>query len=633
MIARIAPILRLPANLGVFDYLIPKELIDKIKMGQIVKINFRGEKINGLVTEFKTKSTIPSQKLKWLLGVITASPPLTKNQLTLLKWLADYYYISPAMAAKLVIPEILVKEQKKTTKKILKVKSQNRISNLPLKIEKIAKSIIHSKEKKYLFWHNRDDAKINLILGLIKNLNQKQILILFADQSSLEYASGELKKYFSDFLTITGDLSKKELWRAWQDIKAGKTKVILGTRLAVFYPFTNLKYLVIDEENNPSYKQWEMNPRYDAKTIAWEIAKLHQAKLILASNLPTVDAYWQIKKNKIKLLSSQQGRPEIELIDMIKEMKEGNFSIISQPLTEQIKEKLKQKKQIVLILNRKGYARITLCRDCGFIAECPGCGMTLNLSHNRLKCPNCKFERDNLLFCPHCHNPEIKSFGSGTQKVESEIKKIFPEAKITRLDSDINRKHCQMMKNLWQENKIDILVGTQMVLRPWIRDNLGLVAFINIDTDLSQAGYQTTENALRLITCALNLLNEKNGLFIQTYRIDNPVLKYFTETDWPNFYKKEIQDRQNLHYPPFGALVKLIYQNKNEKKTESTFDKLEKKLKIVYPEEQIFSSKIKKVRRNYQRSILIKSKNPNFRLAKNDLPPDWLIDLTPQSFD
>lgn len=629
MIAKIIPILRLPANLGVFDYLIPEELSNKIKTGQLVKTNFRSQKINGLVTEIKAKSTIEKNKLKPVLQIIDELPFLTINQLKLINWLADYYYISPALAAKLIISFLPKTEKKEIVEKEKKIKLKMDFS---AEEKKIFKTLTKSKKNQHLVWCNQEEIKLNLYLELIKNLKGGEVLILFPDIDSLENAANYLKKYTANYLVVSSNLKEKELAAAWQKIKDGEARVILGTRLAVFYPYQNLKYLIIDEENNHHYKQWDMNPRYDAKIIAQKIAKKFQAKLIFFSVLPTVDSFWQAEKNKIKLHKILKIATKTEIINLAEEMKKGDFSIISRALEEKIKQNLAEKKQSALILNRKGYARITVCRDCGFIAECPNCGTALNLSHNRLKCPNCRFEQDNLLFCPRCHNPEIKSLGSGTQKIESEIRKIFPQIKIARLDSD-NQKNASAIKKLFQEKKIEILIGTQMILKPWLKKNLGLIAFTNIDTDLNQPGYRSTENALQLIAYALNLLKENGCLLIQTFRADNPILKNLTEADWLNFYKKEIKERQNLHYPPFGTLIKLIYQNKNKKKVELIPEKIEKKIKTAYPEEQIFSTKIKKIRNNYQKAILIKSKRTDFRFKKSDVPNDWLIDLTPYNLD
>jgi primosomal protein N' (replication factor Y) len=628
MIAHIIPILRLPANLGVFDYLVPDELAAKIKKGQIVKVNFWGQKINGLAIKIKAKSAIRKNKLKPVLQIIDESPFLTINQLKLIDWLANHYYVSQALAAKLIIPELPKKEPNQTAQN--NKGAQLKIFIPPKKIKKIVNLINQSKKEKFLFWCDQVETKIDFYLGLIKKVKQGQILILFAEQDSLEFMANQLKNYLANFLVISSAFTKKELGQVWWKIKNGDAQIVLGTRLAVFYPYQNLKYLIIDEENNPHYKQWDMNPRYDAKVIVQKIAKQFQAKLIFFSALPTVESFWQSEKNKIKLHKILKLQAKIEIVDLVEQMKGGNFSIISQVLEEEIKRQLKEKRQIALILNRKGYARITLCRDCGFVAECPDCSAALNLSHNRLKCPNCKFQQDNLLFCPRCHNPEIKSVGSGTQKIESEIKKIFPETKIARLDSD-NQKNAKVIKKLFQAKKIEILIGTQMILKSWLKNNLGLTAFINIDTDLNQPSYRATENTFQMVAYALTLLNEKAKLIIQTYNFENPIFQLLKSKDWPAFYQKEIEDRQTLFYPPFGALTKLIYQNKNKKRVELETEQLFKKLKNKYPAEQIFISKIKKVRKNYQQFILLKSKNPDLRLAKNDLPTDWLIDLTPQS--
>lgn len=626
MIAQIIPVTRLPSNLGVFDYLVPKEYAKKIKIGQLIKINFRGKKINGLVIRLKEKSEINPAKLKFISYIYDFSPYLTDKQLDLIDWLADYYYISPALAAKLMILDIS-KNYKEEIKEKLK-KTKTKIPAL-FKIKNDLDLIIKSKDKEYLYWYDQIETKINLYLNLIKNFSAKQILILFSDNDSLEYVANQLKEYSIDYITISSNLPKNNLFQAWQKIKTGRAKIILGTRLAIFFPFSDLSYLIIDEENSPHYKQWEMNPRYDAKIIAKQIVKLNKAKLILISSFPSVDSYHQAKEKKIKLIKNHGNKTGIEIVDMLKQIKESNFSIISNPLIERIEQSLKQKKQIVLILNRKGYASFTVCQDCGFIARCPECAATLSLTHNYLKCPNCNFRQDNLLFCPTCQNPEIKSVGSGTQKIESEIKKIFPKSKIARLDSDINQKHYREIKKLYQQNEIDILIGTKMVLKSWLKKNLGLISFINIDTDLFLPQYQATENMFQLIANALTLIEDNDLLLLQTYHSENQNIKILGGKDWEKIHEKEITGRQVLNYPPFGTIIKLIYQAKNKELVRKKAEIFHKILKEKYSAEQVFISEIKKIRQHYQQFIIIKSKKINFRLAKDDMPSNWLIDLNP----
>ena len=304
-------------------------------------------------------------------------------------------------------------------------------------------------------------------------------------------------------------LSIGEKYDEWNKIKEGKAKIVIGARSAIFAPVTNLGIIIIDEEHDSSYKS-EANPKYDAKQVAKYIAKQNNCPLVFGSATPDINTYYKAKTlGKIELLeltkrANNSSLPKVSIIDLKQELANGNHSMLSRELYQEIEENLKQKRQTILFLNRRGYSTFIMCRDCGYTVKCKNCNISLTYHsyEKKLKCHYCGYEEEIVKVCPECHSEKIRYFGTGTQKLEQEIIKQFPNAKTIRMDVDTVTKknsHEEILNKFKNEN-IDILIGTQMVVKGHHFPNVTLVGVIAADSSLNIDDYRANERTFQILT-------------------------------------------------------------------------------------------------------------------------------------
>ena len=268
-------------------------------------------------------------------------------------------------------------------------------------------------------------------------------------------------------------LSDGERFDEWNKIKNKESKIVIGARSAIFAPVNNLGIVIIDEEHDMSYKS-DMSPRYNAKDVARKFCKMQNAVLVLGSATPDINTFYKAKKSKIQMVTltkraNNSNLPNVEIVDLREELANGNRSSFSEKLKEKIKENLEKKNQTILFLNRRGFSTFVMCRDCGYTIKCKYCNITLtyHIGEDKLKCHYCGYEQNNVKICPKCNSKKIKYFGAGTQKVENEIKQLFPDAKTIRMDIDtVTKKNShENILNKFKKENIDILIGTQMVVK------------------------------------------------------------------------------------------------------------------------------------------------------------------------
>jgi primosomal protein N' (replication factor Y) len=343
------------------------------------------------------------------------------------------------------------------------------------------------------------------------------------------------------------------------------------TKGLVFGSFgRGLKSITIEDESSELYKSWGRKPYYNAKNIAIQLAKIHNAKLVLKSNLPSIEGYYHAQNKKFKLVvpNIKYKIPNTSLVDMRQEMRNGNFSVISNTLRDQIENHDKT----ILFISRRGTSTIVLCRECGYIAQCPSCEMPMvyheDKPSRRLVCHHCGKDDIAPVTCPNCKSIKIKYLGAGTQKIESEIKKIFlasptggPNKKVLRLDGDISEKPEQQQKIIKEFNDSDnaVMIGSQMLLNKNLKADL--VAIVSIDTILNLPDFKSSERVFQTINQLIGMAN-KNFL-IQTYNSENKIIKLAIENNFNKFYNEEIKDRKLFNYPPFSEIIKLSFGHKD----------------------------------------------------------------------
>lgn len=413
----------------------------------------------------------------------------------------------------------------------------------------------------------------------------------------------------------------------------------------VFFPYKNLKSILIKNAGSSKFISWGRKPYYDARILAFYLAKQFKAKIELnATSFISVDFYYLAKRKNYKI-SVQQPSNKVKktnLIDMRQEIKEGNFSIISKDL----KSALEKHKKAILYIPRRGDSTFIFCRDCGYVLKCSQCDVPLVLHRRegKLLCHYCNAEKQPPALCPNCKGYRIKYYGIGTQKVESEIKKLLPKTKIFCLDSDTAKTSIAQKRIIDEFNKKEaaILIGTQMLFEKNIKP-VSLVAVVSIETILNLPDYRSSERVFEVLSRLKKLSN--NLFFVQTYNPENFAINCALENNWKKFYQQEIKLRKTLNYPPFSQLVKLIFEHKDFKKVKTEAEILLKKLEFQASKLNLLKERkvqflgpspcfIPKIRKKYRWQIVIKSnvKEPGLR---NQLlitvPSNWHIEIDPES--
>lgn len=430
---------------------------------------------------------------------------------------------------------------------------------------------------------------------------------------------------FGDIVSVMHSrLTPAERYDIFKGAKSGNIRIIIGPRSALFTPFDNLKAIIIDEEHESSYKS-EKTPRYQTVDVANYLADVTGAALVLGSATPSLESYYRAKKGEYKLLKLNERAGDAvsskcEIVDLREELKSGNRSIISRRLYELMEKNLKENKQTMLFLNRRGLMGAVSCRECGEVVKCPHCDVSLSLHRdNRLYCHYCGFSTKNYSSCPKCGSKYIRSFKAGTQKTEEEVKKMFPSARILRMDYDSTRKKdgYEEILSAFSNRQADILIGTQMIVKGHDFPAVTLVGILAADLSLNANDYCCAERTFDLLTQAAGRAGRGDDIghvIIQTYRPNHYAIQMSALQDYEGFYNKEIGYRDLVNYPPVSHMLLIMLLSKNEEAINRAGKKLNEALKEKYSRywiSDLLSPAISKLQDVYRRMIYIKSEDIN----------------------
>lgn len=382
------------------------------------------------------------------------------------------------------------------------------------------------------------------------------------------------RKFGDDISIINSRLSKGERYDQFERAKNGDIHIMIGPRSALFTPFKDLGLIVIDEEHESAYKS-ESVPKYHAVEVAMKRAKDQGATLVLGSATPSIESYYRAKNGVYhlhKLDKREKGKlPDVTVVDLREELKNENKSIFSEKLQELIRDRLDKKQQTMLFINRRGYAGFVSCRDCGEPIKCPHCDVTLKLHRNRkLICHYCGHTEDLPNLCPKCGSKYLGGFGIGTQQIETAVKKMFPDARVLRMDADTTSKkggHEEIL-SAFANREADIMVGTQMIVKGHDFPGVTLVGVIAADMSLYASDYYATEKTFQLLCQAAGRAGrseEPGHVVIQTYSPDNYSIMTASHQDYDEFYEEEIAYRKLMQYPPVSNMVSILLQSKDQK--------------------------------------------------------------------
>lgn len=399
-------------------------------------------------------------------------------------------------------------------------------------------------------------------------INQgKEAIVLVPEISLTPQIVARFKERFgSSVAVLHSGLSRGEKYDEWRKIQRREVSVAVGARSAIFAPFTKLGLVIIDEEHESSYKQ-EEQPRYHARDVAIYRGSVHNCPVVLGSATPSLETYARAEKGIYRLVSlleriNRKPMPAVEIVDMREELRNENRSMFSTLLFDKMKDRLHKGQQSVLFLNRRGYSTFMMCRDCGYVAECPHCDISLTYHKkvNALKCHYCGFQQALPNICPSCESPHVRFFGTGTQKVEEEIAKILPEARVIRMDVDTTSRKGMHEKLLGRfgEGKADILLGTQMIAKGLDFPNVTLVGVLAADTMLHLPDFRAAERTFQLLTQVSGRAgrHELPGeVIVQSYTPEHYSIEMASEHDYQTFYQWEMRERQAHRYPPYYFLA------------------------------------------------------------------------------
>ena len=438
--------------------------------------------------------------------------------------------------------------------------------------DEINEKIINNEFAEFLIFGVTGSGKTEIYLQLIGEVIKKnKVAIVLVPEISLTPQMVErfIARFGEEKIAVLhSKLSVGERFDQWKKIESGKVNIVIGARSAIFAPIKNLGLIIIDEEHDSSYKS-DKSPRYNAKEIANFLAKRNNIPLVLGSATPDITTYYNALNDKINLISltkraNNSKLPNVEIVDLKEELANGNRSMLSRRLFSAIENNLNRKKQTILFLNRRGYSTFVMCRDCGYTVKCNKCNvtMTYHSEDNRLKCHYCGYERKNVTVCPECGSKNIRYFGTGTEKLEAEIHKIFPGASTIRMDVDtVTKKNShEMILDKFKNENIDILIGTQMVVKGHHFPNVTLVGVIAADSSLFIDDYRSNERTFQILTQVAGRAGREGDdgqVIIQTYNPENFAIECSKLQNYQMFYDEEIKFREMLKYPPFCDIIKI----------------------------------------------------------------------------
>ncbi len=477
----------------------------------------------------------------------------------------------------------------------------------------------------FLLYGVTGSGKTEIFLQMVEEvINEgKEAIILVPEISLTPQTIERFKGRFDEKIAIIHSrLTPTERFNQWRMINNGEVKIVIGARSAIFAPFKNLGIIIIDEEHDSSYIS-SKDPKYHTAEVAKFRANYHNCNLILASATPSIATMSQVEAGEYKLLELKNRinntMPDIEIVDLKEELKSSNYSIISRKLYEEINTNLTNKEQTILFLNKIGHDSYTFCRTCGYVIKCDACdvSMTYHKKINKLICHYCGRTADQPTICPNCHSKKIKEFGAGTEKLEEEVRRFFPNANIMRMDSMTasNKNSYDRMYEDMKAGKIDILLGTQMIAKGLDFKNVTLVGIISADLSLNVGDYKAQENTFQLLTQVAGRAGrdkKKGRVIIQTYRPENFVIQAVKYYDYKSFYKNELIEREAFSYPPYKNMVTIKIINSSRIKTidvaREFTDNLKAKL-IDYDDVQIIGPnpcKISRINNKHRYNILLK---------------------------
>ena len=552
-----------------FSYRIPEDMV--LHVGDPVLVPFGRGKKKAYVLSIQERVCFPEEKIKDIDSVLDKEFSVEEELLSLAVWMSREYGTGLNQCLKTVIPvKRKVKKRGKPTELLWKAEEA------PLSLTKEQANVLEgiklvfSKgEKAALLFGVTGSGKTEVYLKLMEEIIRKgkEVIFLIPEISLSFQTRSRIEKRFPGLVSVLhSKMSQGERAESMEKCRSGEVKILMGPRSALFAPFSNLGLIIMDEEQDRSYKS-EQAPRYETRDVIRKRGELSSCPVLFGSATPSVQLFSEVEKGNLPCFClhnrAVEGStlPKMQVVDMRKELEEGNRSIFSRVLEGKIQERLDRGEQVMLFMNRRGYAPFVSCRKCGEALRCPHCDVSLNLHKNGiLQCHYCGYQTNLPKICPNCKSKYLAAFGTGTEKLESICHSIFPKAGILRMDRDSTGKKGKYEEILqaFSEEKADILLGTQMIVKGHDFPKVTLVGIIAVDQILLDSDFQAGEWAYQLITQVSGRAGrgERAGeVLIQSYQPNHPLLELALKQDYLSFYKEEKNYRKRLSYPPFSVML------------------------------------------------------------------------------
>jgi primosomal protein N' (replication factor Y) len=485
-----------------------------------------------------------------------------------------------------------------------------------------------------LLYGETSSGKTQIYIRLIEQmlLKEEQTLYLLPEIALTTQVIERLRAHFGGQIGVYhSKFNDNERAEVWQKVLTGEYKIVLGARSSIFLPFKNLGLIIVDEEHESSYKQYDPAPRYHARDTAIYLAHLNQAKIVLGSATPSMESFYNAKIKKYGLVTLK-GRfggvksPLIEVVSIAEETKKKTMqSHFTSVLLKEIKEAIERKEQVILFQNRRGYTPVLICTTCGYTPKCVNCdvSLTFHKSSAKLHCHYCGYKQDLIHACPACGSTRIEQKGFGTEKIEDELQRIFEHARIARMDLDSTRTRnsFQVLLNDFEEGKIDILVGTQMVAKGLDFGNVTTIGIISADSMLNYPDFRAFERSFQMLAQVSGRAGRraKQGkVIIQAYNTSHRIISQVINNNYEEMFDTEILERRNFHYPPLYRLIQLDVKHKDLSKLIFMANSLAKTLRssfgsrVLGPEAPM----INRIRNYYIQTILIKVEREGVSIQK-----------------
>lgn len=624
-----------------FDYLVPPQWSGHLNVGSRVRVPFGRRKILGTVVGWVDPADSGREDLKPIAEIIGDRTIFTPELLRLARWMAEYYVCPLEQALRCLVPSAVQKAQ---------IKGKRRRKSVVECVEHIQKPFKLSPDQgnamDFIRRALEEDGPVPILLHGATGSGKTEVYLQAIDEvlkagksaimlvPEIALTPQTIERFQARFggggaadhpiAILHSHLSPGERYHEWQRLRQGQARIAIGARSVVFAPVHNLGLIVVDEEHENTYKQ-EDAPRYHARNVAVMRGRLEGALVILGSATPSMESFYNVQLGKYRLASLPTRidgiqMPLVRIVDMREEaLRQKGLRIFSETLKDAIQKRLERKEQTILFLNRRGYATSMLCPACGHVPQCDQCAIpfTYHRALSKLMCHLCGTEKPAPDVCESCRSPEIKFTGLGTEKVEEGIQKLFPQARMARMDSDTMTRKGAYTETLmdFRRGKIDILLGTQMIAKGLDFPNVTLVGIVYADMALHLPDFRAGERTFQLLTQVAGRAGRGDvtgEVIVQTFTPHHSAIQFARHHDFLGFYDEEISYREQLDYPPFSHLVVVELSAVQETEVDFVAHWLQKEMSAKIPKHVTLLGPavppMAKVRGRHRRHILLRSR-------------------------